>query len=87
MTRKRLMARAETFAGLIAVAASVAVAVWMHRTDRFYSCMTAPCPALDIGYPVADRLAVVAAGFLAAGLIIAMGAFARRHFADHRTGG
>jgi hypothetical protein len=35
MTHKRLMVRAEVLAGLVIVAASVAVAVWMHLTVRF----------------------------------------------------
>ena len=38
----------------------------------FYSCLRAPCPPLRNGYPVIDRFVVLAVGFLAAALIIAV---------------
>jgi len=82
MDHKNLKVRADLIVGLVVVATSIAVAIWMHRTDNSYSCLQAPCPALKIGYPVIDRLLVVAAGFLVAGLIIAVGTFTRRHFSD-----
>jgi len=77
MNHKNLKVRADLIVGLVVVAASIAVAVWMHRTDRTYSCLKAPCPPLQIGFPVLDRVAVVAAGFLVAGFVIAIGAFKR----------
>jgi len=79
--QKILKVRADFIAGLIVFAASIYVANWMHRTvtDRLYSCLRAPCPFhWSFRYPVVDRLGVVAAGLLAAGLIIAAGTFARR---------
>jgi hypothetical protein len=79
MGHKNLKVRADLIVGVVVVAASVTVAISTHRTDRFYSCLQAPCPPLRIGYPVVDRVVVVAAGFLAAGLIIAVGTFTRRH--------
>ena len=75
---KALKVRADLVVSLVLVAAAITVAVWMHRTDRSYSCLRAPCPPLQIAYPVMDRLAVVVAGFLGAGLIITVGIAARR---------
>lgn len=43
-------------------------------------------PPLQIGYPVMDRLGVVAAGFLAAGLVMAIGSFMRHHLGESRAG-
>jgi len=77
MIHKNLKVRADLIVGLVVVAASIILAIWMHRTDRTYSCLKAPCRPLQIGYPVMDRLAVVAAGFLTAGFVIAIGAFKR----------
>jgi hypothetical protein len=84
MNHKSLKVRADLIISLVVVAASITLAIWMHRTDRTYSCLKAPCPPLQIGYPVMDRLAVVAAGLLVAGLIIAIGTFTRR-LGDSRT--
>jgi hypothetical protein len=78
MMHKALKVRADLVGSLVLVAAAITVAVWMHRTDRSYSCLRAPCPPLQIAYPVMDRLAVVAAGFVGAGLITAVGIGTRR---------
>ena len=40
--------------GLVVVAASVTVAILMHRTDHLNSCLRAPCPPLRIGYPLVE---------------------------------
>jgi hypothetical protein len=85
MVHKVLKVRADFIVGLVAIAASIFVAIWMHRTvtDRTYSCLRAPCLfQWTFGYPVIDRLGFVAAGLLAAGVIIAVGTFMRRHFGD-----
>jgi hypothetical protein len=75
MIHKALKVRADLVVALVIVAASIAAAVWMHRTDKFYSCLTAPCPPLQIAYPAVDRLAMVAAGILVAGLVVVIGSF------------
>ena len=74
--------RADVVVGLVVVAASITVAIWMHRTDSTYSCLKAPCPPLQIGYPVIHRLGVMAAGFVVAGMVVAFGSFMRH---DQRT--
>ena len=83
--QKVLKFRAAYALALLVVAALIFVAIWMHRTvtDRFYSCLTAPCPfQWTFGYPVIDRLGVVGAGMLADAGIVAIGTFARHHFSD-----
>jgi hypothetical protein len=86
MNQKYVKARADVVVGVVVVAASVAVAMWMHRTDSTYSCLRAPCPPLQIGYPAMHRFAIVAAGFLLAGLVVAIGSFMRHHLGNSRTG-
>ncbi len=81
---KYLKTRADVVIGSVVVAASIMVAIWMHRLDSTYSCLRAPCPPLRIGYPAVDRLAVVAAGFLVAGLIVAIGSLMRHHLGEGR---
>lgn len=79
---KILRLRADLVVGLLVAAAAVVVAIWMHRTEpwlRSASCIYRPC-AWQFGYTVIDRLGVVAAGLLAAGFIVAIGTFMRRHF-------
>jgi hypothetical protein len=78
MDHKNLMVRAELFVGMVIVGVSITVTIWMHRTDISYSCLKAPCPALNIGYPAVDRFLIAAAGILAGALIIAFGIFIRR---------
>jgi hypothetical protein len=57
----------------------------MHRPDSMYSFRKAPCPRLQIGYPVIVRLGVAAAGFVVAGIVVAGGSFLR-HFGETRAG-
>jgi hypothetical protein len=47
MNHKYLKTRADVVVGLVVVAASITVAIWMHRTDSTYSCFKAPCPPLQ----------------------------------------
>ena len=86
MIHKALKVRADLVVALVIVAVSITVAVWMHRTDSSYSCLKAPCSPLQIAYPVIDRLAVLAAGLLVAGLVVASGTFVRHHFGERRPG-
>jgi hypothetical protein len=57
MIRRMFRARADLIAGLAIIGVSVAVAIWMHRTDDSYSCLRAPCNPTLIGYPLKERLA------------------------------
>jgi len=57
--------------------ASIAVAILIHQPLQLPSCVRAPCHAPP-DYPVALRLAIVAGGLLAAGVIVAIGKYARR---------
>jgi hypothetical protein len=61
MDCKNFRVRADLVVGLVVIAGSLVVAISMHRTDRNYSRLKAPCPVLQIGYPVIDMLGVVAA--------------------------
>ena len=86
MIRRMFTARADLIAGPAIVAVSLAVAIWMHRTDDSYSCLLAPCNPILIGYPLKERLVVVVAGLVIAALVIAIGSFLRHHAEDSRAG-
>jgi hypothetical protein len=63
--------------GLAVVAASIVVANSIHRPIYTGSCIRAPCPQ-TADYPVAFRLAIVAAGLLVAAIVIAIGSYTQR---------
>ena len=87
MIPNNLKIRADLIVGLVVVAVSVAVAILMRRTHtlKLGSCINRPC-TWQVGYPVIDRLAVVAGGVLVALLIVVIGSFMRGHLGESRTG-
>jgi hypothetical protein len=72
-----LATRIDLVIAAAAVAASILVALTIHRTFRLSSCQIAPCPR-TAGYPWTVRLAVVAAGLAVAGLVIAIRSYTHR---------
>ena len=84
MDSKSLQVRVDLVVDLVVVATSITVAIWMHRTDSTYSCLKAPCPPLQVGYPVIDRLGLGVAGLLVAGIVVAFGSFMRPHLRERR---
>jgi len=65
--------------GLAVVTISIVVAISIHQPlVSLPTCINGPCPKRP-DYPVALRVAIVAGGFLAAGLIIAIGRYPHRH--------
>lgn len=79
MIQKILKVRADFIVGLAVLAASILVAILIHRQPYVPTCLQAPCRAAHFNYSATFRLGVVAAGLLAAGLVIAVGIFLRRH--------
>ena len=86
MICRRFRARAGLIAGLAIVAVSLAVAIWMHRTDQLYSCLRAPCHPILSGYPLIERFALAGAGLVIAALVIAAGSFMHHHGGDSPAG-
>ena len=72
--------RIDALAGLPVVAASIVLATVIHRTLVYCSYARGQPPPCShpADYPMALRLAIVAAGFIAAGLVIAIGRYAHR---------
>ena len=71
--------RIEVVVALAIVAASIVTAVVIHKQNYCIyhgppGVPNPPCP----GYPMAFRLGIVAAGFIVAGLIVAIGGYAHR---------
>jgi hypothetical protein len=68
-------------AGLPVVAASIVLAIVIHRPLLYCSSPGGPPPPYShpVDYPRALRLGIVAAGFILGGLIIAIGRYAHRH--------
>jgi hypothetical protein len=65
--------------GLAVVTISIVVAISIHQPlVSGPTCIYPPCPKRP-DYPVALRVAMVAGGFLTAGLIVAIGRYAHRH--------
>jgi hypothetical protein len=74
--------RINIMVGLPVVAASILLAIVIHRPLSYCSYpgeLGAPPPcSRPVDYPMALRLGIVAAGFIVAGLIIAIGRYAHR---------
>lgn len=72
--------RIDVMAGLPVAAASIVLAMAIHRTLVYCSYPGGPPPPCSqpVDYPMALRLGIVAAGFIAAGLIIAISRHAHR---------
>ena len=74
--------RIDIMGGLPVIAASIVLAILLHRTG-LASCsyIGAPPPPCShpVDYPMALRLGIVPAGFILGGLIIAIGRYAHRH--------
>jgi len=76
----RLGRRTDIMSGLPVVAASIVLAMVIHRPLIYCSYpggRPPPC-SLPVDYPLALRLGIVAAGFILGGLIIAIGRYAHR---------
>jgi len=75
------MKRVDVMVDLAVIAASIAVAIVIHR--RVVHCSyigTVPPPGcITSDYPMTLRLGIVAAGLVVAGLIIAIRRYAHRH--------
>jgi hypothetical protein len=82
MIQKILKVRADFIVGLVVLAASILAAILIHRQPYVPTCLHAPCRAAHFNYSVSFRLGVLAAGLLAAGAVIAVGTFMRRHVGD-----
>lgn len=78
---RRLTRRVEVLVSLAVVAASVVLAVVLHRTLVYCSYLGGqpppPC-SHPTDYPMALRLGIVAAGLIIGGLIVAIGRYAHR---------
>ena len=68
-------------AGLAVVVTSIVVAISLHRPPYTGSCLRAPCPH-SVGYPLALRVAVVAAAVLIAGAGVCAARTATRRSPD-----
>jgi hypothetical protein len=78
-TRINILVGLAVVTGLAVAATSIAVAISIHQPLTYLpECIRAPCPKPP-GYPVALRATIAAGGFLAAGLLIAIGRHAHRH--------
>jgi hypothetical protein len=72
--------RIDIMGGLPVVAASIVLALVIHRSLLYCSYPGGPPPCSHpVDYPMALRLGIVAAGFILGGLIIAIGRYAHRH--------
>jgi hypothetical protein len=73
--------RIDIMGGLPVVAASIVLAIVIHRPLLYCSYLGGPPPPCShpVDYPMALRLGIVAAGFILGGLIIAIGRYAHRH--------
>ncbi len=73
--------RIDIMGGLPVVAASIVLAIVIHRPLLYCSYPGGPPPPCShpVDYPMALRLGIVAAGFILGGLIIAIGRYAHRH--------
>lgn len=78
---KALRARVDVIVGLAVVAVSIVLAIVLHRTLVACSYIGGPPPpcAHPTDFPIIFRLGIVAAGLLAAGLIITTRWLIHRH--------
>ncbi len=73
--------RIDIMGGLPVIAASIVLAIVIHRQLLCCSYPGGPPPPCShpVDYPMALRLGIVPAGFILGGLIIAIGRYAHRH--------